>query len=101
MTVSVVSFLAPWDLVFTAHGGCVCQPRQALLGEASRKIESQLAGTAPVTRAASMEEAVRLAFGQADRGEVVLLAPACSSFDMFRDYEDRGNMFKEAVNRLQ
>ena len=72
-----------------------------LLGEASRKIESQLAGTAPVTRAASMEEAVRLAFGQADRGEVVLLAPACSSFDMFRDYEDRGNVFKEAVNRLQ
>lgn len=71
-----------------------------LLGEASRKIESQLAGTAPVTRAASMEEAVRLAFGQADRGEVVLLAPACSSFDMFRDYEDRGNVFKEAVHRL-
>lgn len=72
-----------------------------LLGEASRKIESQLGGTAPVTRAASMEEAVRLAFGQADRGEVVLLAPACSSFDMFRDYEDRGNVFKEAVHRLQ
>ena len=72
-----------------------------LLGEAGPKIESQLAGTAPVTRAASMEEAVRLAFGQADRGEVVLLAPACSSFDMFRDYEDRGNVFKEAVNRLQ
>ena len=72
-----------------------------LLGEASRKIESQLAGTAPVTRAASMEEAVRLAFGQADPGEVVLLAPACSSFDMFRDYEDRGNVFKEAVHRLQ
>ncbi len=72
-----------------------------LMGEASRKIESQLAGTAPVTRAATMEEAVRLAFGQADRGEVVLLAPACSSFDMFRDYEDRGNVFKEAVNRLQ
>ncbi len=71
-----------------------------LLGEASRKIESQLAGTAPVTRAASMEEAVRLAFGQADRGEVVLLAPACSSFDMFRDYEDRGNVFKQAVHRL-
>ena len=72
-----------------------------LLGEASRKIESQLAGTAPVTRAATMEEAVRLAFGQANRGEVVLLAPACSSFDMFRDYEDRGEVFKEAVNRLQ
>ena len=38
VTVSVVSFLAPWDLVFTAQGGCVCQPRQALLGEASRGI---------------------------------------------------------------
>ena len=54
-----------------------------------------------MTRAASMEEAVRLAFGLAVRGEVVLLAPACSSFDMFRDYEERGNVFKEAVNRLQ
>ena len=72
-----------------------------LLGEASRKIQSQLAGTAPMTRAASMEEAVSLAFGQADPGEVVLLAPACASFDMFRDYEDRGNVFKEAVQRLQ
>ena len=72
-----------------------------LLGEASRKIESQLAGAAPVTRAATMEEAVHLAFGQAERGEAVLLAPACSSFDMFRDYEDRGNVFKEAVRRLR
>lgn len=72
-----------------------------LLGEASRKIESQLAGTAPVTHAATMEEAVHLAFGQASRGEVVLLAPACSSFDMFRDFEDRGDVFKEAVNRLR
>ena len=51
-------------------------------------------------RVSSMNEAVRLAFHQANPGDVVLLAPACSSFDMFKDYEERGNVFKEAVHRL-
>jgi UDP-N-acetylmuramoylalanine--D-glutamate ligase len=71
-----------------------------LLGEASQKIGSQLGGTVPMKQAFSMDEAVGLAFRQATPGDVVLLAPACSSFDMFQDYEDRGNVFKESVHRL-
>jgi UDP-N-acetylmuramoylalanine--D-glutamate ligase len=47
-----------------------------------------------------MEEAVSLARQKAKRGEVVLLSPACSSFDMFKDYKERGKVFKEAVRRL-
>ena len=48
----------------------------------------------------SMLEAVRLAYGLADKGDNVLLSPACASFDLFDDYEDRGTQFKEAVRRL-
>ena len=47
-----------------------------------------------------MEQAVRAAFAAARPGGTVLLAPACSSFDMFRDYADRGRAFKEAVGTL-
>jgi UDP-N-acetylmuramoylalanine--D-glutamate ligase len=48
----------------------------------------------------SMEEAVRSAYAIAKKGETVLLSPACASFDLFNDYEDRGNQFKEAIRRL-
>ena len=48
----------------------------------------------------SMLEAVRLAYGLAEKGDNVLLSPACASFDLFDDYEDRGTQFKEAVRRL-
>jgi UDP-N-acetylmuramoylalanine--D-glutamate ligase len=51
-------------------------------------------------RAASLEEAVRIAAEQAALGDVVLLSPACASFDMFKDFEDRGRKFKEAVKKL-
>ena len=47
-----------------------------------------------------MAEAVRLGYDAAQADGTVLLAPACSSFDMFRDYADRGRAFKEAVRRL-
>jgi UDP-N-acetylmuramoylalanine--D-glutamate ligase len=47
-----------------------------------------------------MEEAVTLAHQSAKKGEVVLLSPACSSFDMFKDYKERGKVFKEAVARI-
>jgi UDP-N-acetylmuramoylalanine--D-glutamate ligase len=70
------------------------------IGEAAPLVEAALAATVPVTRAGSMGEAVRAAFSLAVPGGVVLLAPACSSFDMFRDYIDRGDQFKEAVRRL-
>jgi len=72
-----------------------------LLGEASDKIRMQLEGTAPMTQAASMDHAVKLAFQQAAPGDTVLLAPACASFDMFQNYEHRGREFKAAVGRLQ
>jgi UDP-N-acetylmuramoylalanine--D-glutamate ligase len=54
----------------------------------------------PVDDAVSMEDAVRRAYGRARPGGVVLLAPACASFDMFRDYAERGRVFKDAVHRL-
>jgi UDP-N-acetylmuramoylalanine--D-glutamate ligase len=47
-----------------------------------------------------MEEAVRLAYARATPDGVVLLAPACASFDMFVDYAERGRVFKDAVRRL-
>jgi len=72
-----------------------------LLGEASGKIQSQLEGIVPMHRVKSMQEAVNIGFKLADRGETVLLAPACASFDMFLDYEDRGQAFKGAVNSLR
>ena len=48
----------------------------------------------------SAEEAVKTAYHFANKGEVVLLSPACASFDLFKNYEDRGNQFKEAVKEL-
>ena len=50
--------------------------------------------------AGSAEEAVRLASGFATDGDVVLLSPCCASFDLFKNYEDRGDKFKEAVRNL-
>ena len=70
------------------------------IGEAQPLIESALADLVPVHRAASMGEAVREARSAASAGGVVLLAPACSSFDMFQDYADRGRAFKAEVKTL-
>ena len=73
-----------------------------LLGETSRQIREQLeeAGYTAITRAYSMQDAVDKARALAVTGGNVLLSPACASFDMFRDYEERGVVFKEIVNRL-
>ncbi|PWT74393.1 MAG: UDP-N-acetylmuramoyl-L-alanine--D-glutamate ligase [Proteobacteria bacterium] len=54
----------------------------------------------PMSRARDMEEAVAQAFSAAREGDAILLSPACASFDMFRNYEHRAQMFGEAVNRL-
>jgi UDP-N-acetylmuramoylalanine--D-glutamate ligase len=72
-----------------------------LIGEASQKIASQLRGIRPMTTARSMAEAVLKAAELAQAGDIVLLAPACASFDMFKDYEDRGRAFKREVLRLK
>jgi UDP-N-acetylmuramoylalanine--D-glutamate ligase len=70
------------------------------IGEAASLVEQALAPLVPVTRAASMDDAVADALAQRRAGGVVLLAPACASFDMFRDYADRGRVFKGIVARL-
>jgi UDP-N-acetylmuramoylalanine--D-glutamate ligase len=72
-----------------------------LIGEAADAMETALSGAAPVTRAGTLEEAVVAAGEAATRGDVVLLSPACASFDMFDDFEHRGRAFKEAVGALR
>ncbi len=67
------------------------------IGAAAEKIEQHLQGAAPIVRAGTLQRAVELAGEAAQAGEVVLLAPACSSFDQFINYEDRGRAFKELV----
>jgi len=71
-----------------------------LIGEARDTLRAHLAGTCPMVEAGSMQEAVRAAAARAAAGDVVLLSPGCASFDMFRDFEDRGRAFKAAVASL-
>src|SRR5262245_12636629 len=68
-----------------------------LIGAAADKIATALENTRPLRRASTMEEAVEIGLKIGKPGEVVLLAPACASFDMFDNYEHRGRVFKEAV----
>jgi len=63
-------------------------------------LRAALANVVPVVEADTLADAVRQAWDLAVPDGVVLLAPACSSFDMFRDYADRGTRFKEEVQRL-
>lgn len=68
------------------------------IGAAAGKIESQLRGVVPIHSCETLEKAVNAAATAAYPGEVVLLAPACSSFDQFESYEHRGRVFKELVS---
>jgi len=70
------------------------------IGAAAGKIESQVTGAADIDHAETLETAIKHAAEAAKRGDVVLLAPACASFDQFRNYEHRGKVFKEVVNGL-
>jgi UDP-N-acetylmuramoylalanine--D-glutamate ligase len=72
-----------------------------LIGEAQNKMWRAWSRAVPCVRAFSMEEAVRVAAGHARRGDTVLLSPACASFDMFENYEHRGEEFKRQVFNLQ
>ena len=70
------------------------------IGAAAAKIESQIEGAAEIEGAETLENAVRRASESAVAGDVVLLAPACASFDQFQSYEHRGRVFKEIVHSL-
>jgi len=70
------------------------------IGAAAAKIESQIQGAAEIEHAETLENAVRRASESAVAGDVVLLAPACASFDQFQNYEHRGRVFKEIVHSL-
>jgi UDP-N-acetylmuramoylalanine--D-glutamate ligase len=70
------------------------------IGEAAPLIASAIGSIVPVTTVASMSEAVRRAYALAEPGGVVLLAPGCSSFDMFTDFAQRGRAFKDEARRL-
>lgn len=72
-----------------------------LIGEAREKIREALGDLTETILASSLEDAVGLATQVAVNGDVVLLSPACASFDMFRDFEDRGRKFKEIVRGIQ
>jgi UDP-N-acetylmuramoylalanine--D-glutamate ligase len=83
------------DLVKEKVKAIVC------LGVDNRKIQEAFQNDVPLmVNTGSAEEAVRAAFHFATKGDVVLLSPACASFDLFKNYEDRGRQFKEAVRDL-
>jgi UDP-N-acetylmuramoylalanine--D-glutamate ligase len=70
------------------------------IGEAAAEVESAFTGAVPVARADSMREAVLTAARQAQPGDVVLLSPACASFDWYPSYAARGDDFAREVARL-
>jgi len=71
-----------------------------VLGEDAGNIENQLKTYTEIIRADDMKDAVVKSFENAENGDVVLLAPACASFDMFRSFEERGTIFKAEVGNL-
>jgi UDP-N-acetylmuramoylalanine--D-glutamate ligase len=71
-----------------------------VIGEAADRIAAAAGEFVPTHRANSMHEAVQIARSLAQAGDAVLLSPACSSFDMFRDYKDRGDTFVRAVREM-
>jgi UDP-N-acetylmuramoylalanine--D-glutamate ligase len=72
-----------------------------LIGEARQKIKEALGAVVRTLEADSLEQAIQLAFDKAAQGDTVLLSPGCASFDMFKDYEHRGRVFKETVLDLR
>ena len=72
-----------------------------LIGEAAERFARFFEGVVPIERAGTLEDAVRRCARAAEPGDTVLLSPACSSFDQFRDYAHRGEVFREAVRALE
>lgn len=71
-----------------------------LIGAAADKIDSQIRGSVSIERAGTLQRAVEIASRAAKPGDIVLLAPACASFDQFQNYEQRGHVFKKLVHDL-
>jgi UDP-N-acetylmuramoylalanine--D-glutamate ligase len=71
-----------------------------LIGAAAPKIASQINGAAPIVQAGTLDAAIETAWRKAAPGDVVLLAPACASFDQFQNFEHRGKVFKSIVSQL-
>ncbi|HKO04790.1 MAG TPA: UDP-N-acetylmuramoyl-L-alanine--D-glutamate ligase [Candidatus Acidoferrales bacterium] len=74
--------------------------RAYLIGAAAEKIAAQIEGAVPLEQCGALDRAVHAAFEAARPGDVVLLAPACASFDQFQNYEHRGRVFADLVRRL-
>ncbi len=72
-----------------------------LLGEAAKNIEDSLGAHVRTLAVRTMEEAVSTAFGQTEKGDVVLLSPGCSSFDLYSNYKERGDAFRDSVRTLR
>jgi UDP-N-acetylmuramoylalanine--D-glutamate ligase len=70
-----------------------------LIGEAAEQLETDLEGTVPLSSSGDLATAVAQASAAAGPGDVVLLSPACASFDQFRDYEERGEVFRSLIPR--
>jgi UDP-N-acetylmuramoylalanine--D-glutamate ligase len=89
---------APYETLIEAMRGKV--KHALLIGEASGKIAEAIGNRFPYSRAESLADAVKHAADVGTSGDVVLLSPACASFDMFENYEHRGREFKKAVQEL-
>ena len=90
------SAYTPWLQEFRNKVKSICA-----IGQAAAKIRDQLASHLPVTIFNSLDEAVQQATRLAQRGDIVLLSPGCSSFDMFKDYAHRGEEFQRIVRGLE
>ena len=70
------------------------------LGKDNERIKNAFEDVVPLSETQDMQEAVKLAYKYGEQGDAVLLAPACASFDLFKNFEDRGKQFKDAVYKL-
>ena len=91
------------DSDYSADGGLLRERVKVVytIGSAAEKIERQLQGVVKMVSAGTMQVAVAEAAKAAVAGDVVLLSPACSSFDQFENYEHRGRVFRQLVNELR
>ncbi|HUP04416.1 MAG TPA: UDP-N-acetylmuramoyl-L-alanine--D-glutamate ligase [Bryobacteraceae bacterium] len=72
-----------------------------LIGAAAGKISQALNGAVPLVESGTLDAAIAHAYARAEEGDTVLLAPACASFDQFRSFEHRGEVFKQIINALE